>query len=338
MIGRKALTGFLLAVVAAASFVPCTLATDGIVQTSEADFTEARLFKRKPFTGRPKIGFALGGGGTRGGAHIGVLKVLDEAGIKPDYIVGTSIGAITGAFYAAGVTPAAMAKEFEDGKVMKHFMTMPLWFRIVMAPIIFIPRIFGANDYDGLYKGSSFRKYLVNGLPADEHNIENLKIPFGAVALNLLDGRPYIIKKGNLGMALQATSAVPALRKPVPFDKYLFVDGGVDSNLPVKQCREMGADFVIAVNIDENFKEVPEKVFRKPGSVTKRMILWGLYEIDAPQEMMADVVIHPNTDGISLISTKKSDCKSSIASGEEAARKLLPEIKAKLAELNAQQQ
>lgn len=312
---------------------PASAYTDGVVETSAAEWKEVEQIKNRTLPRKPKLGLALGGGGARGAAHVGVLKVLEEEGIKFDCIAGTSIGSVVGGYYAAGVSPTEMERHFESGELMKHFMTVPLGVRIAAAPILYTPRLLGARGYDGLYKGGAFRKYLVAGLPCDERNIEDLKIPFCAVSLNLVDGKPYMIRKGNLGYAMQASCAVPSLRKPVQIGDKLFVDGGVACNLPVKQCREMGADVVIAVNIDQPFKEVPLDTFRKPGSVAKRMLNWDLYTIDQPQAAMADILIHPDTEGIALISTKKSDARRAVAAGEKAAREALPIIRAKLGAL-----
>lgn len=307
-------------------------AADGFIQTTDCDKTEAKLFKKKT-SGKPKIGLALGGGGARGAAQVGVLKVLHEEGIKFDYIVGTSIGAVVGGFYCAGVTPDEMREPFLSGKLMKHFMTVPLWFRVLVEPVLIMPRVFGSRSYDGLYKGNTFRKYLVGDLSVHEHQIEKLPIKFAAVVFNYLDGMPYRMEKGNLGYAMQASCAVPTLRKPVEIDGMLLGDGGVVCNLPVKQCREMGADFVISVNIDQSFKPMGLDDFRHPTSVTKRMVNWGLYNLDYPQEDMADVIIHPDVDGISLISTSKKDAKRAMENGEIAARAALPALRSKLAEL-----
>lgn len=307
-------------------------ANPDLEETSAADPTEAAQFQRRPVSGKPKIGLALGGGGARGGATIGVLKVLKEEGIDVDLVTGTSIGAVAGVYYSAGVKPEEMIVHWENSEVMDHFMTVPLWMRIVGAPILFVPRIFGGRDFDGLYKGSAWRDYLAKNLPHGTKNIEDLPIKFGAVCFNLCDGKPYIVRKGNLGKVLQATCAVPSLRKPVDFDGDLLCDGGIICNLPVKQCRQMGADFVIAVNIDEGFKPADEDTFRHPTSVAKRMILWGLYDMDRSQEKMADFVIHPDTNGVSLISTKRRDARRSVESGEAAARACVAELKAKIAE------
>jgi NTE family protein len=305
-------------------------AAGNLVETTAADNTEAHLFKPIVRTGKPKVGLALGGGGARGAAHIGALKVLEEAGIKFDYVTGTSVGSVVGGLYCAGVHPDEMQYCFESGEVMRKFMTIPLWFRIVAAPALYVPRLLGAKPYDGLYKGSAFREYLLRRLPEEDQTIENLPIPFSAVAFNLVDGKPYMIRKGSLGHAMQASCAVPSLRKPVEIEGHLLSDGGIYCNLPVKQCREMGAEFVIAINIDQPFDEQPLETFRKPGSVARRMISWALYDIDKPQAALADVTIHPNTEGISLLSTKKSDAVRALAAGEKAARDALPEIKEKL--------
>ena len=324
---------FLLISLTNFSVAPCFAdsAVESLEVTTAADPTEAAQWKPTVVTGRrPKIGLALGGGGTRGGAHIGVLKVLDEAGIKFDMVTGTSIGGVFCAYYCAGVKPADLVKPWEKGDVMKHFMTIPLWLRIGAAPILYIPRLLGAHPYDGLYKGAEWRKYLAKHLPAGINNIEDLKLPFAAVSFNLVDGKPYMIRKGNLGKTMQATCAVPELRKPVEFDGQLLCDGGIICNLPVKQCRQMGADFVVAVNIDESFHKADLEYFTHPTSVAARLIRWGLYDLDRAQEQMADFTIHPNTDGVDLISTKKRDAIDTVVAGEEAARKCVDELKAKL--------
>lgn len=301
-----------------------------VVPTSRATYEDFLKFKAKPKVVAPKIGLALGGGGARGAAHVGVLEVLTKEGIKFDYITGTSIGSIVGGLHAAGVPATKMQKDFESGSLMKHFMTISLPVRIALAPVLYTPRLLGAKPYDGLYSGNVFRKYLEANLPEDQRKIQNLKIPFSAISLNLLDGKPYMIQGGDLGYAMQASSAVPGLRKPVEIDNKLFVDGGVVCNLPVKQCREMGADIVIAVNIDEPFFEDKIETFRRPGSVTRRMLKWDLYTIDQAQEDIADVVIHPNTEGVSLITTSKALAKKAFEEGQKAAREALPEIKKKL--------
>lgn len=202
------------------------------------------------------------------------------------------------------------------------------------APVLYVPRLLGAKPYDGLYGGKTFRDYL--NLHARDQRIEDLHMPFAAVTFNLVDGRPYLIRKGNLAAAMQASCAVPGLRKPVEIEGHLMADGGVVCNLPVKQCRELGADFVVAINIDEPFDKLPLNTFRKPGSVAERMLTWGLWDMDEAQSAMADVTIHPDTGGISLISTNKADARKALLAGEKAAREAVPLLKEKLSKLGVQ--
>lgn len=304
----------------------------GFVLTSPAERGEVSAFRQHKPTGTPKLGLALGGGGARGAAEVGALKVLEAEGIKFDYVTGTSVGAVVGGFHCMGATAEQLEEMFIQGDVMRKFMTVPISLRIAAAPLMLLPRVFGSKEYDGLYKGNLFRKFLVKNMSEQEQRIEDLKTPFAALALNLLDGKPYMLRAGSLGYAMQASCAVPSLRKPVEIEGQLFCDGGTVCNLPVKQCRELGADVIIAINVDEPFVPLPLSHFRKIGSVTKRYIDWTLFEIDEAQSAMADITIHPDTSEISLISTKRKDAIRALKSGEEEARRMMPQIRKLLTE------
>ncbi len=314
---------------AAAVETPTGKPNEDVKQTTNPTVTA----KTQPANSSRRVALALGGGGTRGAAHVGVLRVLQREGIPINAIAGTSMGAIVGGLYAAGVSVDTLQKKFDDRSLMTHFMTVPLSVRMVVAPIMVVPRALGHHAYDGLYKGGKFRKYLDAALPEFEQNIEDLKIPFAAVALDVVDGKPYRLTKGNLGYAMQASSAVPGLRKPVQIGEQLFVDGGVVENVPVDEARALGGDIVIAVDVDERFDPVPLDTFRAMGSMAKRMVALQLANVDAPQLKRADIVIHPMVDGIGLISTKADDAKRAMAAGEKAAEEAIPAIKAKLAEV-----
>ena len=279
---------------------------------------------------RPKVGLALGGGGTRGAAHVGVLRVLQNAGVPVDMIVGTSMGAVVGGFYGAGMTVDDIQAKFQKPKIMKEYMTVPLYVRIAAIPLFAIPRIFGWRPYDGFYFGNKFRKYLQSCLLEDRQNIEKLSIPFYAVCTNLVDGQSYVIDKGSLAKAMQASSAVPILRRPVPFNDALLVDGAIVSNVPVEETRAKGADIVIAVDVDERLGLVPCQHFRGIGSVGKRVEQVFLARADKVHLDRADITIHPNTDGIAILSAKPEDAMKAIKAGEEAAKAALPEIREKL--------
>lgn len=305
--------------------------TVGTMPALSQETTSVEPDKKSSSTRPLKVGLALGGGGARGAAHVTVLKVLEENGIPIDCIAGTSIGSVVGGMYAAGVPVKDIEHKFVDSSLMKSFMTVPLGVRVLVAPVMLLPRLW-SHPYDGLYRGNKFRNYLNDSLPCSQRNIEDLKIPFSAVVLSLIDGKPHRISQGNLGYAMQASAAVPGLRKPVEINGNLYVDGGVTANVPVQQCREMGADIVIAVCIDERFQAEPLSDFRKVGSVTRRMVKWDLYDMDQRLMSNADIIIHPNVDGISLISTKKCDAEKGLKAGEIAAKAAIPEIKRKLQE------
>lgn len=279
---------------------------------------------------RARVILALGGGGTRGCAHIGVLRVLEKEGIPIDGIVGTSIGAIVGGLYAAGVSTDEIEHRMLDRSLLKAYQTVPIPLRVALIPVFFVPHIFGYHPYDGLYKGSRFRKYLNNSVPEYDKDMQCLPIPFVAVASNLLDAKPYAISKGNLGMAIQASSAIPVLRRPVEMNGLLLVDGGLQANLPAKQAKQLGGDIVIAVDVDETFTDLKEKDFHKIGSVGKRVINMVLAKVDEDQLAAADVVIHPVVNNISLLSTKPADARRAISEGETAAKAALPDIRERM--------
>jgi NTE family protein len=288
--------------------------------TTEKEFTPTPLH-------RPKVALALGGGGTRGAAHVGVLRVFEKEKIPIDYIVGTSMGAIVGGLYDAGISIDQIEDKFRDRSLMKSYMTVPLWFRVAIAPVMLIPRLLGDEPYDGLYRGNHFRHYLLKSVPESQHQIQELKTPFQAIALNIGDGKTYAIGEGNLGYALQASSAIPTLRKPVHIGDKLFVDGGLAQNVPVTAAKNTGADIVIAVNVDEDFDQAPFAQFRKPGSVAARMISWTLWDRDRELCQQADLVIHPEVTGVALLSTKRKDALRAIKAGEDAAKEKIPEIR-----------
>jgi NTE family protein len=315
-----------------------TLAEDSqATGENKSDFPAANKGKVETRSkSRPTIGLALGGGGARGAAHVGVLKVLTEEGVPIDIIAGTSIGSVVGGLYSAGVPVKTLSQEFEDGKLMKEFTPLPVVYRVLLAPAIFTPRLLGYEPYDGLYKGVQFRNYVNRLVTRPDRNIEHLPTRFAAVCTNVVDGQSVRVTQGDLGIALQASTAVPALRKPVQIGDNLFCDGGLICNVPVNHVREMGADFVIAVDIDERLNPTPLKKFRVPGSVGKQAVRIQLAHSDQPLCQGADVVIHPNTDGISLISRKARDGRLGYESGVEAARKAMPEIKRKLAALGVE--
>ncbi len=181
----------------------------------------------------PKLALVLGGGGARGLAHIGVIKVLEEYGIKVDLVVGTSMGAFVGGFYAAGIK----AKEMED---------IALSVDKIMVAKMLAPGL----STSGFVDKERIRKYLKQFV--GELNIEQLQIRFASVATDLITGEEVIIDKGSLVEAIMASIAIPALFQPVLHSNRYLIDGGLTNPLPVSAAQKLNAERIIAVNVAPN--------------------------------------------------------------------------------------
>ena len=282
---------------------------------------------------RPKIGLALGGGGAaRGAAHIGVLRVLEREGVPIDFIAGTSMGAIVGGLYAAGLSLDQIEQMLRNKSLQHAYDTVPIPVRFAAVPIFGLARMLGHHPYDGLYRGNKFANFITRSVPEERRLVQNAKIPFRAVAANLLDGKTVAISSGSLGRAIQASSAIPFFRRPVPLGDQLLIDGGTICNLPTDQARAMGADLVIAVDVDERIEPVSPDTFRAIGSVSSRSLNMVLEKLDRPETKLADIVIHPNVNGMRLMSRRVKEAVRAIHEGEKAAEESLPRIRERLSE------
>jgi NTE family protein len=260
-----------------------------------------------PVPRKIKIGLVLGGGAARGFAHIGVIKALEAQGIVPDVVVGTSAGSVVGALYASGYTGFALQKtalEMDEATISDW--ALPL---------------FGKSS--GLLKGEALQNYVNKAV----HNVqmEKLKIPFGAVATDLKTGQPILFRRGNTGMAVRASSAVPSVFQPVRIGANTYVDGGLVAPVPVRFAREMGADFIIAVNISSQTEgqatasslDVLMQTFSIMG---QRLNHFELKD--------ADIVITPSLG--TMGSSDFNGRNLAILAGEQAAAAMMPQLKAKL--------
>jgi NTE family protein len=181
----------------------------------------------KPVPRPPRIGLALGGGAARGFAHIGVIQVLEENGIRPDLVAGTSAGSLVAALYASGKSGAELASLADS-----------------MDESAFTDWSFPGR---GLIRGEGLAKYVRDQTAG--HHIEQMRIPLGIVATDLDSGQPILFQVGDPGVAVRASSAVPAVFQPVRIGSREYVDGGLVAPVPVRFARQMGADLVIAVDI-----------------------------------------------------------------------------------------
>nr|MBA3608394.1 patatin-like phospholipase family protein [Chthoniobacterales bacterium] len=211
---------------------------------------------------RPKVGLALGGGGARGVAHIGVLQALEELNIPVDYIAGTSMGAVVGGLYASGMSPGEIEEHFREAdwryllsnaspRESEPFRGKQRDFDLDQNVELGFSRSGEVQVPEGLVAG---RKLLVNlrelTLPVRGiEDFDRLPIPFRAIATNIETGEKVVLAHGNLAEAMRASMAVPGVFSPYRIGGKILVDGGLTSNLPVETVQAMGADIVIAVDV-----------------------------------------------------------------------------------------
>jgi NTE family protein len=252
----------------------------------------------------PRVALALGGGAARGFAHIGVIEVLEENGIHPDIVTGTSAGSLVAAMYAAGRT----GKELESIAINMDESRLTDW----------------AFPGRGLIRGNALADYVreeVGNRPFDK-----LRIPLGIVATDLDSGKPILFRRGDVGTAVRASSAVPAVFEPVRIGTHEYVDGGLTSPVPVRAARDMGADVIIAVDIsqppDGGDTSNALHMLLQTFSIMSRSI----NELELKE---AEIALHPRLVGVA--GTDFTVRKKNIEAGREAALAMLPQIKAKVA-------
>ena len=208
---------------------------------------------------RPKIGLVLGGGGAKGGCEVGALKVLERAGIRPDYIAGTSIGAVVGSLYAAGYTATELDSMFcqQQWLALLTDRRMDLsgepWKQVNGVTYIFG---FPVHDQDnpswGVFRGGRVEQVIDSMLAArNAVEFESLRIPFRCVAAELKTASEVVLSEGTVPQAVRASMAIPGLFKPVVINGQSLIDGGMMNNLPVDIVRQMGADIVIAIDLQQ---------------------------------------------------------------------------------------
>ncbi|MGD9684619.1 MAG: patatin-like phospholipase family protein [Candidatus Obscuribacterales bacterium] len=280
---------------------------------------------------KPRVALALGGGGARGAAHVGVLEVLEKEGLKPDLIVGISMGAIVGGLYCAGVPLSEIEHIMESGEIKKAFKPVPVPVQIMKKAIRKLA-FWREKEYPGFYSGQALEDFVNDQVDEDKRLIENLDSPFAAIAVDLTDGQAYRLTRGNLGRAVRASSSVPPIFKPVEEDDHVYADGGIRANLPTFPARDLGADVVIAVNVDEELSPVSKDELKSYGRLADRLSTILLAVRDNFHETRADLVLRPDVTGISLLSIKNEDYQKAIEAGRQAARQNLDSIRQLFAE------
>lgn len=296
--------------------------------------------------GRPKIGLALGGGGAKGAAEVGVLKVLEEAGIHVDYIAGSSIGSIVGGLYAAGYSASELETMFRTQEWLslltdrKASLNNEPFKTIDGVTYVFGFPVIDRNSRSfGVMSGGRIEQVIDSMVSVKGcTEFESLKIPFRCVTTDIRTANEVIMSKGVLCKALRASMAIPGIFKPVEHNGRLLVDGGMLNNLPVDVCRQMGADIVIAVDLQQSEQQPRKKsdinaisgiadLFGLGGIlewITNRPDISKYYE----NRKQADIYIHPDLPDADASSFGNKNAARMILAGTAAARKLLPDLRA----------
>jgi NTE family protein len=251
----------------------------------------------------PRIGLALGGGAARGFAHVGVIQVLEEAGIRPALVTGTSAGSLVAALYASGKTGVQLqhiAETMEEATIADW--TLQIFTR-------------------GVLRGEALAKYV--NAQVGQKPIEAMVMPLGIVATDLNSGNEVLFQRGDTGTAVRASSAVPAVFQPVKVGTREYVDGGLVSPVPVRAARKMGAELIIAVDIST----APEA---SAANGTLEILLQTFTimgkSISSIELKDADVLVRPQLAGVS--SADFSARKRSIEAGRQAMLLALPQLRA----------
>ena len=253
----------------------------------------------------PRIGLALGGGAAKGFAHVGVIAVLEEAGLRPDYVVGTSAGSLVAALYASGKSSAELQKtamSMEEAAITD-------W----MLPLV----------GRGVFRGDALGRFVNESVGG--RLIEDMRSPLGVVATDLGSGQAVLFQRGDTGTAVRASSAVPAVFVPVKINGRDYVDGGLVAPVPVRYARQMGAELVIAVDISTAPEDSPTKDTLQ--ILLQTFSIMGK-SINQHELREADIVVRP-----SLVGLKSADFSArqrAIDAGRAAMLAALPALRARL--------
>ncbi|MBN2746723.1 MAG: patatin-like phospholipase family protein [Bacteroidales bacterium] len=263
---------------------------------------------------RPKVAVVLSGGGAKGMAHVGFLKVMEQAGIVPDMILGTSMGSIVGGLYSIGFTPDSIEKMMiqqdwdlilgnkvglrqinmeEKREYDKYISEFPLKGIVPQLP-------------KGVIKGHELELLFekLTWTAAGDTNFDDFNIPFRCVAVDMLEGKPYIFQSGQLSVAMRASMSIPTIMEPVKYRGMLLVDGGLINNFPVDVAKEMGADIIIGVYVGGQLKSEEElkSVF---SLLTQSSLMASILDAKKKKPLL-DVYIEPYLNDLTAADFDKS--------------------------------
>ncbi len=259
---------------------------------------------------RPQIAIAFGGGGVRGFIHLGVIKALEEAGIKADIVAGSSAGSIIASLYAAGLHYKELKKTADQ---------LGNW-QVIRDMVL---------SRKGFFQGKTIAKWVNNTI--NMHNIEQQPIPLGGTVTDLNQRKSLLVVAGNVGQAVQTSCSIPGSFIPVHHNDSIWVDGGMLSVVPVDFARKMGAEIVIGVDIYcANMPQIPKANSLSNVIFNQRMLIC---KNSAAEMQRADILIRPIFEPKNEIDLAQKE--DAIAAGYQAAKKILPQLKERIATAHA---
>jgi len=286
---------------------------------------------------RPKIGLVLGGGGARGAAHVGVIRILEENNVPVDYIVGTSMGSIVGGLYAAGYSPDEMDDLFKKIDWVNMFSDRPkenmLTFRNKQDFQKLAALEMGVKDGKiqfprGMVAGQKL-EFMLSKLTIHTINLDNydkLRIPFRAVATDAETGKAVIFKNGNLAQAIRASMSVPGAFPPVKYEDKLLIDGFLAYNVPVEIVKEMGADIVIAVDVGTDLAK-KEELNSFLDLANQMVSILSQQNVNKSLSLLTDKDLLIKPDLGTMSSADFANTPDAVSKGEKTARNMVDKIK-----------
>jgi NTE family protein len=296
---RIGLAGLLLTLAGCATVVP---------PAPTAPATPTAPVIAEPQRRAPRLGLALGGGAARGFAHVGVIQVLEQSGIRPDLVVGTSAGSLVAALYASGLDGAAL----ERAALSMDEATLTDW----MLPLV----------NRGLLRGDALARYVRQAVGG--RLLQDMSPPLGVLATDLASGQGVLFRRGDAAQAVRASSAVPGVFAPVAIAGREYVDGGLIAPVPVSQARAMGAEVVLAVDISADPQG--NNASGLLGLLLQTTAIMG-QSINRFELASAEVVLRPALSGVG--SADFASRQRSIEAGRAAMQAALPRLRSELARL-----
>ncbi|HAX62176.1 MAG TPA: hypothetical protein DCX95_06475 [Elusimicrobia bacterium] len=283
-----------------------------------------------------KIGLALGGGGARGTAHIGVLKVLEKNGIVPDFVAGTSMGAIVGAMYCCGLSTDEMEKKVAEFISTETYKELKFDKMTSSESKNIFTELFGKIKEKMLFHLSGVKEAFLEKKAIDKMiefflpdiDFKDMKIPFACVAVDISQGKEVVFQKGPIWEAVSSSISIPGVMPPVKYDGGVLVDGGAVQLVPVKVLKDFGCDFSIGVDVSAGLSAVSQDELKSAFDIAHRTSEIAILILRQIQIKDVDFLVKPEVQNIKWFEIKKF--RECILAGEKEALGKTPQLKNKI--------